>query len=108
MVAVIVTVDLARYRGTVHYANCHCVTNYSTHLNRTVPPSIKMAMCTYCKPNQEDIVSIADEINWLEKHSDAMSVLVIKPYDDFTEENVARGSLHGERIRAGRTGFGDR
>lgn len=98
MVSVVITVDLARYKGTVHYANCSLLTGYSTHHNRTIPPSVKMKTCYKCKPGKRDIVEIASEITWLEKSADAMSFRWIS-LDSDNENLVAKDRLGHRTLR---------
>lgn len=103
---VAITVSLSHYTATVHYLDCNYYTGYLTHINQTIPPSIKMKMCVWCKPTAEDVVEIAGDIKWLEKYADAFNRVIASPQTfEVIEEIVGRDQMTGGRTLARRTKY---
>lgn len=103
---VAITVSLSRYTATVHYTNCGFYTGYLTHTNQTIPPSVKMKMCVWCKPAAEDVVEIAGDIKWLEKYTDIMGKTVGSSHSlEAMEEIAGRIELNGGRTVLRRTQY---
>lgn len=117
MVAVGITIDLSRYKGTAHYITCGLWSAYHTHSNRQVPASIKIKMCPTCKPKPEDVVKIAKKINWaknwkkekVHRYGDAMNKRVGKSsFDEVAERmHVQRQLTGGRTLRAKHVDYKD-
>lgn len=96
MPEVAIVVKLNIYRCVVHYVDCPYFKATYTHKNTEIPPTIKWHLCSFCKPQKHDIVSIASEIVWLEKYSDAMSFRAMS-FDSDNEDIGYSGTTRGKR-----------
>ncbi len=105
-----ITVDLARYRCMVHYTNCSYYKPTHTHANLEIPPSMKWRLCSHCKPEKEDIVTVAEDIKWLHKRADVFTFRGrnLFSFDDGMEEQMGRENLNGGKLIRRGLRHGDR
>lgn len=56
-------VTLSRYRATVHYVDCPGYLQ-GTHHHLALPRTIKVRLCGFCRPSEEDVRSDPPEVSW--------------------------------------------
>lgn len=58
-----IVVSLAHFRATVHYTDCHY---YRARAHRQVPlpRTIKLRLCGYCRPAEDDVRAAPPEVSW--------------------------------------------
>lgn len=97
MTAVGIVVGLSTWRATVHYVDCHY---YRGRAPRQVPlpRTIKMKLCAYCRPTEDDVRAAPPEVSWY-AYSPLPGPQPERVPFEHAEQLVARGPHYGRRPR---------
>lgn len=104
---VVFTLQLAQYRVTIHYDDCH---RYLGAQRRDLPypRSVRFIACKFCRPSEEDIrAAVPDQalvIHWYD-YGPIRGRLRVVPWFDGAENIAARRSLGWNKTPVRQTGW---